>query len=51
MEDFMKIYGLTDEEVSQNRLKYGSNEIIKTKSNPFIKLLLESLGDPMIKIL
>jgi Ca2+-transporting ATPase len=47
----MKIYGLTDEEVSQNRLKYGSNEIIKTKSNPFIKLLLESLGDPMIKIL
>lgn len=43
--------GLTDEEVIKSRNKYGSNEIKKTNNNSFLKLLLESLGDPMIKIL
>ena len=43
--------GLTDEEVVKSRNKYGSNEIKKTNNNSFLKLLLESLGDPMIKIL
>lgn len=43
--------GLTDEEVVKSRNKYGSNEIKKTNNNSFFKLLLESLGDPMIKIL
>ena len=47
----MITYGLTDEEVKESRLKYGSNEIIKTEKNTFLKLFIESLGDPMIKIL
>src|SRR5574344_518121 len=47
----MKTDGLNDEEVKKSKEKYGSNEIIKHNKNPFIKLLLESLGDPMIKIL
>ncbi len=47
----MELYGLTDEEVSVAREKYGSNEIIETEKNTFLKLFIESLGDPMIKIL
>ncbi|MBE6147999.1 MAG: calcium-translocating P-type ATPase, PMCA-type [Firmicutes bacterium] len=43
--------GLTDEQVVESRNKFGSNEISKKKSNSFIKLLIESLGDPIIKIL
>ena len=43
--------GLTDEEVIKNRTKYGSNELNKTKKDSFFKLLLETLGDPIIKIL
>ena len=43
--------GLTNEEVIINRNKYGSNEIIGKKEKKFINLLIESLGDPMIKIL
>ncbi len=47
----MELYGLTDEEVSVAREEYGSNEIIETEKNTFLKLFIESLGDPMIKIL
>lgn len=47
----MKLYGLTDEEVLKYRKEYGCNEIIETKKNSFLKLFIESLGDPMIKIL
>ena len=43
--------GLTNKEVEENRNKYGSNRLEKVKSNSFFKLLLESLGDPIIKIL
>ncbi len=43
--------GLTTKEVEENRRKYGSNNIIGVKKNSFFKLLLESLGDPIIKIL
>jgi len=43
--------GLSSEEVEKNRKKYGSNEIIVHKRNKFLSLLLESLGDPIIKIL
>ena len=43
--------GLTDEEVIKNRNKYGSNEIIGNNKKKFINLFIESLGDPMIKIL
>lgn len=44
-------YGLKNEEVEQNRKKYGSNRISSVKRSGFLKLLLESLGDPIIKIL
>lgn len=45
------INGLNNKEVIINRKKYGSNQISDNKNNSFIKLLLESLGDPIIKIL
>lgn len=43
--------GLTDEEVLESRKKYGSNELSKTKKDGFFRLLLSTLGDPIIKIL
>ena len=47
----MVLNGLSDQEVVIKRKKYGKNEVIKTNNNSFISLLLESLGDPIIKIL
>jgi len=43
--------GLTDEEVLYNKKKYGSNELVKIKKDSFLKLLINTLGDPIIKIL
>ena len=43
--------GLTNEEVIKQRKKYGTNQITKIKENSFFKLLLESLADPIIRIL
>lgn len=43
--------GLTSKEVIENRKKYGTNELKSVKKNSFISLLIESLGDPIIKIL
>ena len=43
--------GLTDEEVLESRKKYGSNELSKIKKEGFFKLLINTLGDPIIKIL
>ena len=43
--------GLTDLEVENSRKKNGSNIITSTKKNSFLSLLLESLGDPIIRIL
>ena len=43
--------GLTDKEVIESRKKYGSNELRKTKKDGFFKLLIGTLGDPIIKIL
>ena len=43
--------GLTDNEVIINRKKYGTNKITGVKKDTFFKLLLESLGDPIIRIL
>ncbi len=43
--------GLTDEEVISSRSKYGSNDLNIKSENKFLKLLLESLGDPIIKIM
>lgn len=43
--------GLTDTEVKKNRLKYGSNKIEVKNENKFVRIFLESLGDPIIKIM
>ena len=45
------INGLSSKEVIENRKKYGTNQISSKEKNSFFKLLLESLGDPIIKIL
>ena len=43
--------GLNKDEVIKSRKEYATNEIIVHKKNKFLSLLLESLGDPIIKIL
>jgi plasma-membrane calcium-translocating P-type ATPase len=43
--------GLSEKQVKKQREKHGSNEISKTKTNSFTKLFIQSLGDPIIKIL
>ena len=43
--------GLSNKEVLEHRKKYGSNELIIKKKNSFLRLLFESLSDPIIKIL
>ncbi len=43
--------GLNDDEVLVSRKEYGTNELTKVKQKTFFKMLLESLGDPIIKIL
>lgn len=43
--------GLTEKEVIEQRRKYGSNQITQAKQKSMLKLFLESLGDPIIKIL
>ena len=43
--------GLTSEEVIINRKKYGSNTFSKKKQDSFLKMLLETFSDPIIKIL
>ncbi len=45
------INGLTDEEALESRKKYGTNELKQRNDNSFFSLLIESLGDPIIKIL
>ena len=47
----MKWTGLTDKEVDESRKKNGSNALTEIKSKGFMRLLIESLGDPIIKIL
>ena len=43
--------GLTDREVEISRKNNGTNELNKTKKDSFLKLLIGTLGDPIIKIL
>ena len=43
--------GLSNKEVIESRKKYGSNKIEIKKRNSFFNLILESLSDPIIKIL
>ncbi|MDD2409974.1 MAG: cation-transporting P-type ATPase, partial [Bacilli bacterium] len=47
----MEFNGLTDAEVIEAREKYGGNNIEAKNENHFFKLLIESFGDPIIKIL
>ena len=47
----MNYSGLSDREVNESVKKYGTNSITKKNNNTFIKLLLESLSDPIIRIL
>ncbi len=47
----MKNTGLTEEEVQNSRRKNGTNLINYQHKNTFLKLFLESLGDPIIRIL
>ena len=46
-----KEIGLTEQEVIKNRELYGTNDISAKNQNSFLRLLIESLGDPIIKIL
>ena len=43
--------GLSNKEVLASRKKDGSNQISGQKRNSFFSLFLETLGDPIIKIL
>lgn len=43
--------GLTDKEVIESRNKYGRNILSSKKRESFFKLFLESLGDPIVRIL
>lgn len=43
--------GLSKNEVIESRKKYGTNEITSKKQKSFFKQFLETLGDPIIKIL
>ena len=43
--------GLSNDEVIEKRKKYGRNEIIRTRKNTFFHLFIETLGDPIIKVL
>ena len=47
----MVLSGLNDVEVLKSRKKYGENVVLEKKNNSFFSLLLESLSDPIIKIL
>lgn len=43
--------GLNDEQVKQNRSRYGSNELTPPKRDPWYKLFFEKFKDPTIEIL
>lgn len=43
--------GLKEDEVKESRKRYGSNSINEKNKNTFLNLFIETLGDPIIKIL
>lgn len=47
----MKLIGLTDHEVEENRNQYGSNSLTKIPPDPLWKKILEGFRAPMIMIL
>ena len=46
-----KYSGLTKEEVLKNKKEFGNNSLSSSKRNTFLSLLIDSLKDPIIKIL
>ena len=47
----MKYKGLTEEQVVENRHKYGDNKLSEMKKESIFQIFIASLGDPIIKIL
>ncbi|MCM1370293.1 MAG: calcium-translocating P-type ATPase, PMCA-type [Clostridium sp.] len=47
----MNTNGLNTNEIIESKNKYGTNKISSKKPEGFLKLLIESLGDPIIRIL
>lgn len=47
----MKKFGLTSDEASYNKVKYGSNELTQRESESFFDMLKESLQDTWLRIL
>lgn len=47
----MKYKGLTEEQVVENRNKYGNNKLSEMKKESLFQIFIASLGDPIIKIL
>ena len=45
------INGLSNDEINESRKKYGNNSISSKNNNSFLGLFIETLGDPIIKIL
>ena len=45
------IKGLTYKEVNESRKKYGTNKITNKKKNTILNMIIESLNDPIVKIL
>lgn len=45
------IHGLNNEEVKESKRKYGNNSISGKNKTTFFSLFIETLGDPIIKIL
>lgn len=45
------IKGLTYEEVNESRKRYGINKITNKKSNTLLNMIIQSLNDPIVKIL
>ena len=45
------LQGLNDEEVLDNRQKFGDNKIIEAEPETFLDKFKDSFGDPMIKLL
>ena len=43
--------GLNEEEVLEKKKKNGSNIITNKKKNTFLEMFIQSLGDPIIRIL
>ena len=51
MQRKIEFTGLTEKQVQKSRETYGTNKLTPQKKDSFLGLLLQSLGDPIIKIL